>query len=144
MIVATVAFFWALALLDALLSALKTVPAGALLTTPKVSLFSGSTVVSQNSTYASFTKCVFSGYADQTLTLSGPVNLPGIGQALIGTVTFVQSGGTTGDTATGYFVSDGTATFYGGERLANPVAFAVNGDFLTVNVILPLPYYQPA
>jgi hypothetical protein len=122
-----------------MLSALTTVPGAALLTTPKVRLFKGATPVSSDSLIGSFTATAFTGYADQALTLSGPVNYGGSQQAMVGTVNFVMAGTVTpvADVADGYVLTNGTTAFYGGERFSATVAFNQLGDFVTVNVVLP-------
>jgi hypothetical protein len=141
MIVATVLFTWSMSLIDALLSALGTRPAAALLTTPSIELFTGATVPSPTSTYGSFTRPTFHGYAITAVTLVGPVNIGTDAQAMIGTVTFVATaGGTIADTITGYLLTDGVGAYYGAERIQAPIPIANPGDFVTINLVLPLPF----
>lgn len=129
---------WAKAVIDDMLATLTALTAAPLLTTPTVVLFSGATVPGPESLVADFTPCVFSGYADQAITLSAPVNLTPDIQALIGSVNFIGSGGPfTTDVATGYIITDGATAYYGGERFPNPIPFSAAGDFLNLDVKLP-------
>jgi hypothetical protein len=139
-----VVFTYAKSLLDALLGCFSARPAAALLVTPKVELFSGSTVPGPNSAYGDFTRALFTGYAPVALTLSAPINPSVNTQAVIGNALFSipGPGPITPDTATGYIITDGVSIYYGGERFAAPVNFTNIGDFLDLNVALPLPVYS--
>lgn len=131
---------YAQALLDAMLGGLDVVPGTAFLVTPKIELFAGATPVTPTSAWADFTKATFHGYAVASVTLNAPGNLVGGDQARTATVFFhATSGGSLGpQQIDGYILSDGAAIFYGGELFQTPVQIAAVGDFLQVDVILPL------
>lgn len=135
---------WSRVLLNALLACLTARPGAALLVTPKVLLFSGSAIPSADSVVADFTPAVYSGYGDVALTLTGPVDLTPDGQAMIGTATFTSTTASpfVPDTVTGYIVYDGATAYYGGERFDAPVEISAAGQFIAVNVQLPLPLVQ--
>ena len=119
------------ALVDALLAALSTRPAAALLTTPTVHLYTAVTSpISPTSAVADFTEATFPGYAAVVMgSLLGPVNLPnGDGRGLhvecdylAGAVVYP------GETIIGYWIDDGATTFYGGETFQTPVNIVKSG-----------------
>lgn len=130
-------FTWARAIANAMAAALKTVPGAALLVTPKVSLFSAGPLITPDVGVAAFTKCAFTGYADQTLTMGGPFNAGSLIQCMEGSVVFAQTGAT-GDIAIGYLLSDGVNAFYGAELFVDgSIPFVNSGDFLDVDLVLP-------
>lgn len=132
---------YALALAQAFLSALMTRPAGPLLTTPKVHLYtSASPPPSPTSAVADFTEATFTGYSAVVISaLSGPVNLPdGSGYGMIANAVFTAGAIVTGQTALGYWIDDGTSTFYGAEAFQTPVPFAHAGDFCDIQIIFPM------
>lgn len=141
MIAQTSNFQWARALIDAFLSALGTRPAGALLTTPTIVLFSGSTEPGPDSAVADFTPAAYSGYADVVPTLSAVVNLTDNCLGLLGPATFIVGSADPQetDTVTGYIVTDGAEAYYGGARLDTAWPAATPGDFLQLLAELPLP-----
>jgi hypothetical protein len=125
-----------------MLAALMTRPAGALLSTPTVHLYTSATSPpSPTSTVADFTEATFAGYAASVIAaLVGPVNLPNAaGQGVLQTVNFV--GGaivSPGQTVIGYWIDDGATAYYLGEAFPNPVLFVNPGDFLDLAVIFPV------
>lgn len=130
-------------LANAMLAALSARPAGPLLATPKVQLWTGAPVnpISLDSVVGDFTVCTFTGYADATLpALSGPVAAGSNVLAMIGGAFF--SLGTpivTTQNADGYIVVDTTlAILYAIEQFPTPVPFALAGAFLDLVVQLPL------
>jgi hypothetical protein len=136
---------WTYAIVDALLGTLSTRPAAALLTTPKVDLYSAGPGLGPNMAYGAFTKCIYSGYASATLTPAGPVNLPGQVQGLLANALFTATVASpfVPDTAIGYFISDGAANVYAAELFTNPIPFASAGDFADLLVAMPLAASQP-
>jgi len=141
MIVQTQTFQWAKAMTSAFLGALGTRPAGALLTTPTVVLFSGTTEPGPLSAVADFTPAAYSGYADIAPTLSAVVNVNDNLLAVVGPCTFIVAADDPQltDTVTGYIVTDGADAYYGGERFENAWEAAAPGDFLELLLALQLP-----
>jgi hypothetical protein len=134
------------ALLDAFLSALSTRPAAALLTTPTVVLYSAGPAPNIGQVLANYTLADFSGYAAQTLTLAGPVNIGLTIQAMVGSVQFVATAASpfVGQTILGYLVVTGGTTMVGGEQFTTAPVIANPGDFVGINVQLPLGAVQVA
>jgi hypothetical protein len=127
------------ALLDNLLLALNARPAAALLTTPKVELYTNNYSPTGTDAYASFTKAAFTGYAAAAITFDAvPVNLANGSQALIGSVVFQATNGVTPASVTGYILSDGAANVYMAESFPVPLAFVNPGDFLQVDLLYVL------
>jgi hypothetical protein len=141
----TLVLTWARGLVSALLACLGTRPAAALLTTPKVGLFTNNYFPQPTDATTAYTEPAFTGYAQQALTLTGPVNTGPGTQSYIGTVLFDMTG-TGGGTAVvhGYWLSDGATAFYGAERFASPVNFVTTGDFLSLTVAFPVTEVQTA
>lgn len=135
------------ALVDALLACFMTRPALALMTTPQMQLFITGPAITPDVVIGSYAPPTFHGYAAAVLTLSGGINIGGNDEAVIATSVFTAtSGGTINDTAIGYLVVDTTgAIIYAGEFFVAPgFNFAIPGDFLQVDLILPLPMvYAP-
>lgn len=135
------------ALIDALLAALSTVPGAALLATPKVLLWTDGPTITPDWDPADYTEATFSGYAAATVTLSvASVNIGGTDQARVATVTFVAAtGGPIADTCNGYALVDTTKAIpYMIERFPTGFAFGAIGDFLQIDLIVPLPMvYSP-
>jgi hypothetical protein len=141
MFIATATFTAVQALITALLEALGTRPAAALLTTPSIELFTAwSGRLNPQSTYSQATVATFSGYAITAITLSGPVEFADSIWGMIGTVNFIATTGSpfVPDTILGYMLTNGTGTLYGGEFFQNPVPIAAPTDFLTLNFAFPL------
>lgn len=131
-------FTFTTALIDALLNALDTVPGAALLTTPKIELYDTGPPPVPGMALASYTDIAFAGYAAAAVVLTGPVQLGGNDRGMICSVSFVKTAGANG-VALGYLLTDGVATVYGGEAFSGPLSFAAVGDFLDVDLIIPLP-----
>ena len=129
-------------LIAALLSALETVPGAALLTTPKVHLFTaGPTPITPNSTVANFTEATFAGYASISLpTLSALINLPNntaYGEdAQVQWIASTITGG--GQTILGYWVDNGTSTLYLAEYFPTPIPISIIGDNINLQVVFGL------
>lgn len=124
----------------AFLAALGTRPAAALLTTPTVILFTDGPTVTPDAVLANYTEATFHGYAGDTITLNGPGNLGTTWQGITASPSFLATtGGTINDQVLGYLVTDGATALYGGETFAEPVHFGAVGDFLDLDLIMPLP-----
>lgn len=127
-------------LVAALVAAFSTRPAAALIVTPTVHLYTAvSAPVSPNSLIADFTEATFAGYANQTVTLSGPRNFPnnlGLGEG--GPVAFVASSGITtpGQSCLGYWIDDGVSTIYAAEAFPTPILFVHPYDYLELTILL--------
>lgn len=133
------------ALLDALLGSLGTRPAAALLTTPKIELYTARTAQpSINSAYADFTFANFSGYANAALVLSGPVNPGPNSAALIANANFIATTASpfVPNTILGYAVTDGASVLYAAEEFTSPVPIASAGDFLDLNFLFILNSFE--
>jgi hypothetical protein len=130
---------WQAPVLQDMLKALTTVPAGVLLATPKLELFKAGPQFTGNDTWTAYTKCGFSGYAAAAATIGPPGNLKNLDQACVVSAHFEATGVlTASETAIGYMLSDATANIYLGEFFPQPMAFAIAGDFLSLDVVLPL------
>lgn len=134
------------ALVRALLAALSVAPDDPLFATPKIALWVDGPAIGPDFDPADYTPPTFNGYAAAAITLSAPVNIGGTDLARIGSVNFVAtSGGPIDDSCNGYMVVDTTlAVGYMIERFASPINFGAIGDFLDMDLILPLPMaYSP-
>jgi hypothetical protein len=131
---------WQKSILDGMLGALSTVPAAVLMLTPKIELYNSNTIPKPTSVHGDFTLTTFSGYAAKAVTLTPPGNLTNLDQCVTSTASFTATTGTpfVSDVVTGYMVTDGTATVYAAELFASPVPIAQPGDFLDLDLILPL------
>lgn len=130
----------------ALLGSLTAIPGAILLLTPKVLLWTDGPTITPDFDPAAYTEATFHGYVAATVTLSGPVNIGGTDLAMIASVDFTAtSGGTIADTCNGYALVDTSkAIGYMIERFPNPISFGVVGDFLQIDLIVPLPMvYTP-
>ena len=92
---------------------------------------------------ADFTECDFVGYGAKTITnasLTGPVNLPnGNGDGLIQNESFIAGALVAAQSALGYYLTDSTgAILYYAEAFAVAVNFVNPGDFLSLDLILPV------
>jgi len=129
-------------LIESLLAALSTRPGAALLVTPKVHLFTaGPNPVSENAAVGDFVEASFVGYVAQTLpALLGPINLPaGDGEGVHSEVDFLAGAVVPpGQVIIGYWIDDGVTTFYGGEVFPNAIPITVIGDFISLDVVLPV------
>lgn len=130
--------------IDALLGAISTRPAAALAPTLTVALFTDPNVNPQpQSALAVYTasEANFSGYARQTLTLTGPVNLTSVIQALIGLVLYTLTTATpvVGNTLAGFVLVNGSDWLCAGKfDPANLPQLGSVGDFLSMAVAVPL------
>jgi len=131
-------------LVDAMLSALDTVPGAALLVTPKVKLFTaGPNPILPTTVPADFTEATFTGYAAAALTLPllGPVNIDANDRAVHHEVDFVAGAVVApGETILGYWVDDDVAAptkMYFGEIFENPIAISALGDYISLDVAVP-------
>jgi hypothetical protein len=128
-------------LAQAMLAALSTVPGAKLLTTPTVHLYTAGPVpVVPTTLPAAFTEATFIGYAATALpTLIGPINLPsGEGQGMTADVTFLCTTSGTGQNILGYWIDNTSTDMYYGESFPTPIPIALAGDFLTLNIVLPI------
>lgn len=132
---------YARALTDALLSALTARPAAVLLATPTLVLWVDGPAITPDWSPAAYAAPTFHGYAVVAPTLSVPVNIGGTDQALIASGSFISTaGGTINDTCNGYALVDTTLAIpYLIERFPNPISFGSVGDFLDIDLIIPLP-----
>jgi hypothetical protein len=130
-------------LLNLICAAYKTTATGPLAPTLAVHLFdSGGLSLNPDTTLAALTavESAFSGYAMQSLTLSGPVEFSPLAQGMLGNVTFTATTASpfvTGN-ATGYWVDDGTNLVLA-EQFGPGfnVPFGLVGAFLDLSVVLP-------
>lgn len=132
------------ALQDAIVDALSAAPLAELLDAADVILFTD--VVSPTPTLdpADLTAPTFTGYAPVVLTipLLGPVNLDGgIGRAGHQEVNFAATAAPESpQIVRGYAVTNGDQTvLYAAEQFAEPVTFEEEGDFLSLDIIFPIP-----
>ena len=134
------------ALVADLLAALTAAPADPLLATPKIKLFTDGPSISPDFDPADYTAPTFHGYAAAAVTLGGVVNLGGTDLGVTASVLFIATtGGAIDDSCSGYCLVDTTqAIGYMIERFAAPISFGAVGDFLQLDLILPLPMvYTP-
>lgn len=136
----TVTYTWSKAIIDAMLAAAGAAPDDPLFTTPKAILFTNDLAVTPESLPASFTVPTFTGYAAAALTFSVPVSPGSADRALVATVRFLCTA-TPGEAAVirGYLVTDGATAFYGGEVFTETLNIAEAGQYLDLDLILPLP-----
>jgi hypothetical protein len=127
-------------LLNALLATLGARPAGALLTTPTIELYTAGPIPTIDSARADFTVADFSGYAPATITPGTAVNITLQSQALVISITFTATTGSpfVPNALVGYMLTDGAAAYYGAMNFQAPVNITQAGDFLQLDVVLPL------
>ena len=134
------------AFVNTILAALKTVPGAALIVAGKLRLSNNPTLVlTPQTTIAALAanECAYSGYTAGgiAVVLSAPLNLSNNAQGVLTTGLFLAVTATpyVPDTATGWWIDDGT-NFIVGERFAgNQVAtFAAPGAFLDLIAELPI------
>lgn len=135
------------AYMDTLVAAQGTRAAAALIVAPKVRLYGASPYNPQvGDAIADLTpsEMAFSGYPTGGVapTFTGPVRLSPSCQGLVGSVVFEATGSpvTTPGTAYGFWVDDGTNVLWQ-EPFAGAFTapFAIAGDFLVLNLVLPFP-----
>lgn len=131
-------------LIAAIASALTTVPGGALILTPHLHLFTAITgLITPASTVSQFTEATFAGYAAASITLAGPLNFTNsTGLGLGANANFVANSSITspGQNILGYWIDNGTSTFYAAEMFPNPYQIVNPFDFLDLLVILGANY----
>lgn len=123
-----------------LLATLGTRPAGALLTTPSIELFTATSgPIGPAMTYGQFTVATFSGYAIAALPTLSAVLLDARTVGLIGNVTFtaIAASPFVGDNILGYMLTSGTGTLYGAEQFSSPVGIGMPGNFLSLDFAFP-------
>jgi hypothetical protein len=137
-------------LANAMVNAFGTRPGAALLASPTVMLYNlpgyNPTPGDSLSTLTAV-ECDFAGYSRQSLTLTSPVNLGAYVKGAIGTVTFqcTATSGGVNSTATGYaLISAGLLQAVEQFSSVDNVPFAQSGDFLVLNMELPMQEYQSA
>ncbi len=140
----TKVFSWARTLIAAMLSALSARPGAALLATPTIRLFTGNGMPGPDNVIGDFPAATFTGYTEQTITPSSPVQLTPAGMAVLGNALFTSGSPftTPGEPVTGYVLYDGATAIYGAERFDTPVSFSAAGQFIDLSVALPLPLEQ--
>jgi hypothetical protein len=133
-------------LVEALLDALSTVPGAALLATPKLVLWTDGPTITPDWDPADFTAPTFHGYAPVAITFAGSVNIGGTDLAVVKSGIFIATtGGAIDDSCNGYALVDTTLAIpYLIERFPTPMNFGTVGDFLQIDLIVPLPMvYTP-
>lgn len=133
-------------LVTALLAALSAAPEDPLLATPKLLLWTDGPAITPDFDPADYPEPVFHGYAAAAVTFSGVVNIGGTDLAILAAKDFIATtGGAIDDSCNGYALVDTTkAIGYMIERFDNPIAFGAVGDFLEIDLIVPLPMiYTP-
>ena len=131
------------ALADALFNALSARPAGALILTPFLKLFTAVTAnPSPSSVPTDFTEATFTGYAGVaiTLPLTGPMNVTGTVVGGGGEGNFIAGSGITppGQSILGYYLVDDNAAptkVYLSELFTAPIAIVNPGDFISLDII---------
>jgi len=136
---------WRRGILNNLLATLSTRPAAALLTTPLVHLITGTPTLTPDMPIAtlSASEATFTGYAPIALTpLVGPVNLNAGADGLLCTVNFLEAApGTVQNNVTGYYVDENAGVDWVlAELFPFPVPMVISGDFLSLDVLLGLPF----
>lgn len=131
-------------LMNAWLAALSTRPAGPLLAVPTLRLCTGDVAIGPETVVGDLTEATFGGYAPVAVTLSGPVTMPNGGRALLAQALFEADGTIVGpgEAISGYeLTNDGSppTILYAAEAFAEVVQFAAAGDFLTLDVYIPIP-----
>lgn len=132
------------ALTDAMLSALDTNPAAALITTPKVKLFTaGPAPILPTSVPADFTEATFVGYAAVALTLPllGPIQIDPDTRSGHNEADFLAGAVVSpGETILGYWIDDDVAAptkMYLGEIFETPIDITQAGDYISLDVNFP-------
>lgn len=127
-------------LVDAWLAALSAAPGAALLTTPKIKLWTdGPAVPTPETVPGDLTEATFVGYAEIAQpALVGPINLPSTeGRGETANVTFTAGAGivSPGQVVLGYWIDNDAGTLYMCERFVTSVEFVNEGDFLTLSIL---------
>ncbi len=132
-------------LVEALLSALDTVPGAALLVTPFIHLWTaGPATITPLSLPADFTEALFVGYAAQAwnLPLAGPINIDGETLGVHNEENFLAGAVVPpGEMIAGYWIDEAAVAgtvLYMAERFAAPIPIAVAGDYISLDAIAAL------
>lgn len=133
-----------------MLAALAARPAAALWPNPKVALSQdpafNPTATSDLATLLT-NEATFSGYAAATPTLVGPVNASVNVQGELSTVVFEATVASpqVANSIYGYFIHDGI-NYLGGENFgsAGPILVQVPGDYIQIDLIVPLGFLETA
>jgi hypothetical protein len=133
------------AFMNTVMAALKTVPAGPLVTTAKLRLFNGpSFTPTPGMEIADLVaiECAYSGYVagGVAVVLTAPVNLTATAQGVLFTTLFEATAATpfVPDVAWGWWIDDGT-NVVAAEKFGNgfSAGFAAPGSFLNLTAVLP-------
>lgn len=125
----------------AVLNCLATRPAGALLTTPNLVLYTaGPTPGPDTTDLTLFTIANFHGYAAVVVVLTavGNLGLNDLAVRALGTFTMTSGSPANTENIAGWLLTDGVSAYYAGGAFADPIPFSNVGDFLDLEVILPL------
>lgn len=125
-------------LTNALIAALKTVPAAALVGTANLHLFNNNVIPTPDTPLSAFVETAFSGYTVRALTITLGLNLPNNAQG--GQSFAIEVAATASpfvpDTLQGYYVTDSTnAILYASEVFPDPIPMAAVGDYLDLFVV---------
>jgi hypothetical protein len=133
------------AFLQAVITAFTTRPAAALLATPTVHLYNNLYAPVPGSVVGSFTETAFSGYAAATPTISAPVNTSPNCLAAVAPCTFiaVTASPFVPDTIYGYYI-ESAGVLVAAESFSSPVPITAPGDFIDLQVVLPMQAYMAA
>jgi hypothetical protein len=136
----TKVFTWLASMIEAFLTALTARPAAALLTTPTVVLFTAGPAPGESSDIADYTLGGSSGYEAVTPVFSPVLNFPTGAKGLLGSALFVGDNTDPFVSAVyiGFLVTNGSTTIYGGELFDEPIPIGKEGDWIEVDVVLPL------
>lgn len=131
-------------LAEALLAALSLRPSAALLATPTVHLYTaGPSPITPQATPAQFTEATFTGYAPVSMgTLLGPIALPGsdgYGVHVACDFLATPSSSFVTNNIVGYWVDNGSTTYYYGEAFDTPIPISVPTDFVSLELIFGQP-----
>jgi hypothetical protein len=135
---------WHESLLDGMLGALTVVPGDTLLDGVRVGLRTGAhTINPRVDDPDSVTPATFTGYAKQTPTFVGPVNLTTYGRGVQTTVTFLCTADIDPvEEITGWYLMDGGAgaptLLYAEGEFADPLIIQKDGDAITLTIVLPI------
>jgi len=130
-------------ILDAIVTA---APLATILDGGVLRLFTNNPVIDPDFDPANFVEATFVGYAAETpLVFSAVGNVDPVGRLVHVEANFVAGAIVApGETVLGYWCENagGTQLFFA-EKFATPVQFVNNGDFLSLDVVLELPYIWP-
>ena len=138
------------AFINTILAAFNTRPAGALVVTPKLRLSNNPALVfTPDTTIATLAsaECAYSGYTAGGIaaTVSAPLDLSTVCQGVFiqGLFEATPASPFVPDTATGWWLDDGTNFLVGEKFSGNQTApFGVPGNFLALNATIPVQLNQ--